>query len=299
MSLGASTFTEKILYQIFDEGPQMVSPFLFTDCVASAPTGQLSIALGVRGASYTICQREAGPVLALRRAVAELRRGRADLVFTGAVEELSPLSVAMLDRFRALARPRAGEELPRPFDLQRNGVLAGEGATVMTLETEAGARARGANLGGRIRCVDAAFDASAPAHDWGTGAAPLARRLASMLDGAGLRLGDIDLVVSGAAGSLRGDRLEARVLREVFGDAMPAVIAPKAVVGEFHGGVLAAACLALEGAAFARPVGCTAPDPELGIELRDWRPSRPPARVLLTAHASGGAAAYAVFERVE
>jgi 3-oxoacyl-[acyl-carrier-protein] synthase II len=297
-TLGPSAFTERILHQIFDESPELVSPFLFTDCVASAPLGQLSLALGVRGATHTICQREAGPLLALRRAAVEVETGRADLAFAGAVEELSPLSIAVLDRFRALARPCGHEELPRPFDTRRNGFLAGEGATVVTLEAETAARARAATPLARLIATAATFDPSAPEHDWGDGADLLAGRVRRMLDRTGIGPDGIDLVVSGASGARRGDRLEALVLRRVF-RRVPPIVAPKAVAGEFQGVALAAAVLALAEKPFARPLGCTRPDPELGIELDDWRPTGPPKRILLTAHAAGGAAAYAVLERVD
>lgn len=290
-AFGPGAFTEQLARQILEQGGKAASPFLFTDCVANAAAGQIALALGARGPNTTICQREAGPLLALGHGADELTRGRADLCIAGAVDELKPLSHAILDRFRALARPGPDGELPRPFDRRRDGYLAGEGATVLVLEREAAARARGARVFARIAATVRAFDPTASATGPGTDTAGLA---AALRDGLGERLAAVDTVISGASGARRGDALEAAILRI----AVPRgarVLAPKAVHGEFGGGTLAAALLALGGADFARPPAAAQPDPALGVELAAGPVHARSA--LCSAHAAGGVSAWTLLER--
>lgn len=290
-ALGPGGFTEQLCQQILAQGGKAASPFLFTDCVANAPAGQIAIDLGARGGNLTICQREAGPVLALAQGAAEIRAGRADLCLTGAADEMPPLVHAVLDRFRALARATPDQpEQPRPFARTRNGALAGEGACVLVLEAESHARARGARVLARIGPAVRAFDPTAGRASFGRDPAGLAACLAER---AGHWLAGVDAVVSSASGSRDGDALEAQILRAVAPPSA-AVTAPKAVHGEYGGGTLAAALLALRGAVFALPPGGDDPDPALGMCLAAG-PLRA-RRVLLSGLAAGGAAAWTFLE---
>jgi 3-oxoacyl-[acyl-carrier-protein] synthase II len=301
-AFGPSTNTEALLKQILFECPEAASPSLFMESVANAPAAQIAIALQARGASITLCQREAGPLLALGTGAAEIAAGRAGQVLAGAVDEMTPLLHALLDRFGALARAGAdGRELARPFDRRRDGFLAGEGATVALLESAASLTARRERGGGalaRVLAWGSAFDPTAPPSGWGRGERSLARALRRTLERAGLAPADVDLVVSGAAGSREGDRLEAAVLRAAWeGAPLPPVAAPKAVTGEYGGGHLAAAVLAASGAPLGPTLGFAEADPELGIVPLDGSPLRAPGVVLATTLAAGGAAAWVVLGR--
>src|SRR4051812_18946759 len=118
-AFGPSTNTEALLKQILDEGPEAASPSLFMESVANAPAAQIAIALKARGASLTVCEREAGPLIALGTGAAEIAAGRAHRVLAGTVDEMIPILHAILDRFGALARGGPeGEELARPFGLR-------------------------------------------------------------------------------------------------------------------------------------------------------------------------------------
>jgi 3-oxoacyl-(acyl-carrier-protein) synthase len=168
-------------------------------------------------------------------------------------------------------------------------VLAAEGAVLLRLEPVAGRPAADPAplallLGGRL-----AFDASASAAGWGDGDEVLGDALAGLLQELDISPGKVDLIVSGAGGSRRGDALEARILRRVWGDSpLPAVIAPKALTGEFGGGFLAAAVLAAAGRLPALPAVQFEPDPGLGITPLWGAPVAPPRRTLITVPASGG-----------
>lgn len=298
-AFGPSTNTETLLKQILHEGPEAASPSLFMESVANAPAAQIAIALKARGASLTVCEREAGPLIALGAGAAEIAAGRATRVLAGAVDEMTPLLHALLDRFGALARlDESGEELARPFDLHRNGFLAGEGGTVLVLESAESLKARGGRTLARVLARGSAFDPTAPPSGWGHGHKALARSLRRTLERAGLKPQDVDLVVSGASGTREGDRLEAELLRAVWeGVTLPPIAAPKAVTGEYGGGHLAAAVLAAAGSSLGPTPGFAEEDPALGITPLDGPVQEAPSVVLATSLAAGGAGAWAVLGR--
>jgi 3-oxoacyl-(acyl-carrier-protein) synthase len=302
---GPSSYTERLLEQILLDSPESASPFLFTESVANAPAAQIAIATRARGAGVTVAQREAGPLLAVARAAAEVANGRAEIAFAGTVEEMTPLLHAVLDRFGALATADAsGEEAARPFDRRRGGFLAAEGATVLVLEAEEAAHQRGARVLARLRGWGSAFDPSAPPTGWGEGHAALGAALRRCLARAGVAPGDVGAIVSGASGSRAGDRLEALTLGAAWPGPLPPVLAPKGVTGEYGGGFLAAAVLAMEDRRAGRAPGPTAgfaePDPALGVvPHRGGALAGPPAgqtAVLVSSLAAGGAAAWLVLD---
>lgn len=288
---GAPSVTQALLDQLLAEGPEAMSPFHFMESVANAPAGQAAIHCRAGGPNHTVCQREAGPVAALGRAAGEIAVGRAERVLAGAVEEMTPLLYSVLDRFGAVA------PVARPFDRRRRGFVPAEGATVLLVEDEAAARRRGVEPRARLAAWGGLFDPTAPAVGWGTGAAALAAGLARGLARFGLAAGDVDLVVSGAAGSRGGDRLEAAVLARLFaGGPRPPVLAPKAVTGEYAGGFLAAPLAALAGLPLAATAGFAEPDPELGLVPHDGSPLGAVRRLLVTSLAAGGGGAWVVLE---
>ena len=295
-AFGPAAFTEKLLREILAD-PETASPFLFTECVANAPTAEVAIALAARGTNWTITQREAGPLLALARAASEIDEGRARAVVAGAVEEMTPMLHGVLDRFRALARPTPDGEAARPFDARRNGFLVAEGATMFLVEDEHDATRRGARPLARVIASGAAFDPTATPGTWGRNGAGLGRAMRRSLERAGIDRTTIGAVVSGASGAVDGDRAEAEALGAMFeGTAVPPVLAPKAVVGEFAGAYLAAPFLAVEPSTFPATPGFRTPDPALGVVPWQGGPISA-SRALVTGLASGGAAAWVVLER--
>lgn len=296
-AFGPSSYSEALVKQILFEGPEAASPFYFTESVANAPAAQIAIACGARGPSVTVCQREAGPLLAVGQGAAAVASGRARRALAGSVDEMSPLLHALLDRFGALATGEQGDEVARPFDRRRDGFLAGEGSSVLLLESEESVVAGGARPLARVRGWGSAFDPTAPPTGWGTGHAGLARALHRSFTRAGIELSGIHCVVSGGSGSRGGDRLEARMLRAAWdGAPLPPVLAPKAVTGEYGGGHMGAAVLAVLGTPFGPTAGFREPDPELELTPHDGSPLPPLSRVLVTSVAAGGAAAWFVLE---
>ncbi|WP_180926946.1 beta-ketoacyl synthase [Streptomyces sp. AJS327] len=185
----------------------------------------------------TACAAGNGSVAHAAEAVAE---GRADAMVAGGADELSESMFLMFNSFRALA-PQA----VRPFDAHRIGMMLGEGSGVLLLESEEGARRRGAVPYAVVAGHGAYSDAhhmTAP-HPAGLGAV---RSLRAALDAAGLGPDDVDLVSAHGTGTPANDAAEARALTEVFGGrAAPLpVTALKSLLGHAQGAAGAIASVA-------------------------------------------------------
>lgn len=298
-ALGAVDHTEKLLRTAILEGPEAVSPFSFAESVSNAPAAQVAIACQARGPNITVVQREAGILTAVGRGAAEIAAGRADTALVGGVEELPPIMHALFDRLDALSRPGHHDgEMARPFDRYRSGFVAAEGAVIVVLESEARARSRQASVRARVRGFGSAFDPSAPRIGWGTGHASLSQGLRRMIDRAMLSPGDIGRVVSGASGAIAGDRLEAHTLLAAFeGAALPPVLAPKGVTGQYGGGFLGAAVLSINDTEFGPTAGFNEPDPSLGINPHGGGTLPAAPYTLVTSLASGGTASWLILEK--
>jgi 3-oxoacyl-[acyl-carrier-protein] synthase II len=294
---GPSAWVEKFFGQSLSEGPMAASPALFTETVANAPAAQVAMTFGATGPNVTVTQREAGALIAFLRGATEIALGRVRCALVVAVDELTPLLHAILDRFHALAHSGAdGRELARPFARGRNGFIAAEGATALVLEPEAVVRRDGRRVLARVASATSAFDPGGHRSAWSQDPRNLSAALQRYFETAGHRVEEIDGIVSGASGATAGDALEGRVLKAVWGPRpLPPILAPKATLGEHGGATLAAAILALDGASFGSVVGFSEADPELGIIPNEGWPQEP-KKVLVTGLATGGAAAWAVLE---
>lgn len=298
-SFGPVACTEQILRTTFSEGPQAVSPLTFAESVANAAAGHIAIDQRARGPNITVVQREAGILTAVGRGAAEVASGRADRAIVGGVDEMPPILHALLDRFEALARPAPDRpERARPFDRNRNGFVAAEGATVLLLENEDLARSRGVKARTRVRGFGGAFDPSAPRIGWGHGHAALGSALQAFIRRCGLGLGEVGRVISGASGSVAGDRIEGLAIREAWqAHRLPPILVPRAYTGQYGGGLLAAAVLAVSGHEFGSTPGFTEEDPELRL-IPHCGGALPAADIsLVTSVASGGAASWLLLER--
>ena len=157
---------------------------------------------------------------ALAQARRWLQMGWADVCVAGACDmSVTPMSLACFGNLRALSRrndrPRAAA---RPFDRDRDGFVIGEGGAVFVLETEAGARRRGARAYASIAGFGASSDAHHPVIP-SPDPAPAVAAMRAALAEAGVEPGAIDYVNAHATGTPVGDALEANALRLVLGGA--------------------------------------------------------------------------------
>ena len=289
-SYGPASFTERLLQQVFLEEPTAASPALFTESVANAPAAQIALTLGARGPNVTVTQREAGPALALTQAARMLRTGRARRVLVGAVDEVSPVLHAVLDRFGVLAT--GTDPRPAPYHPQRRGFVLSEGVTVLVLEPVHDARPVHAwfAFGG------AAFDARARPTGYPPDGRVLAQALERSLSTAGWEKQDVDAVVTGASGSLDGDRADARLVCALFGEGRT-VVAPKAVAGECGAAPLLAAVQVAAGLPPPRCPPIDVSESDLGVLPYTEGGWNPPERTLCVTLAVGGSCAWFGLEK--
>jgi 3-oxoacyl-[acyl-carrier-protein] synthase II len=246
-AFGATDVAAQIGRALFTEGPGRVNPMLVPNTVMNAPAGHAAIELGLRGVNTTVNHRETSAETAIAFAADALRRGRAEAMLAGGAEILSPFCLEVLTRFRALSPLDGGRAAARPFDLNRNGCVAGEGAGVLCLELLEHARARGAQVYGEIAGWGLAA-APAPPTDWPGDARGAVLALRRAIDAARLSPAEIDCISAAANGGPRLDDLEARALELVFGsgESGPLISSLKGAIGEsFSSGGIRTAALAL------------------------------------------------------
>jgi 3-oxoacyl-[acyl-carrier-protein] synthase II len=232
---------------LFTDSPMRVNPILVPNTVINAPAGHTAIELGIRGVNITVNHREVSAETAIAHAAAQIARGRADLVLAGGGDIISEFFFNVLTRFRTLSPQNGGSEGIRPFDVQRNGMIVGEGAGIVCLESLESAGARGADP----YCEIAGWGLSAaPAgpNDWPKDASGPSLAMTRALAAAHIDPGKIDHVCAAANGGRRADRIEAEALAKVFSSAghQPRVSSIKGSLGEgFSSGGIRAAALAL------------------------------------------------------
>lgn len=232
---------------LFTDSPRRANPILVPNIVMNAPAGHAAIELGVRGVNTTVNHREVSAETAMAYAAAEIGRGRADVMLTGGGDVISEFYFNVLTHFRTLSPQKGGPEGLRPFDARRNGIIVGEGAGVVCLESLESAEARGVIP----YCEIVGWGLSgAPAvpNDWPADPAGPSLAMTRALATAQIGPDDIDYVSASANGGLRSDRLEAEALGTVFAhpERQPRISALKGSLGEsFSSGGIRAAAMAL------------------------------------------------------
>ena len=230
------------------EGVTLVNPMEFPNTVINSPAGQAAIKFKLRGVNSTICCGLSSGLQAINYAAEFLRFGRARVLLAGGVEELCEES---LGGFVKTGIASSTGKVS-PFGCGRDGTLPGEGSALWVLETEEGARAHGRTPMVEVCGFGTAQDAhSIQAYNVrGEGAA---QAIAQALENSGIGADQVAVIVASANGSRAGDEMEARALKQVFGDRLAAipVSAPKAAFGECMG-VSGALCAVVAGLALRR-----------------------------------------------
>jgi 3-oxoacyl-(acyl-carrier-protein) synthase len=127
-----------------------LNPMLFPNTVPNAPSSHVSIELGIHGVNSTLVQSFCTAEAALVFACDQLRKGKADLILTGGVDELSEFLFRGFSELHFLAADQGHGERSCPYDQMRNGLVLGEGAGILAVENEEHARLRGARIYGYI-----------------------------------------------------------------------------------------------------------------------------------------------------
>jgi len=248
-AIGNMSESTQYLGRVFTKGPALASPMLFPNLVLNAPASYAAMEIGCLGANLTVSQGEVSGEHALMVGCDLIRAGRADVVLAGGGDECAEMVTAAYRDFRALSSQRGGAEWGSPYDEQRNGIVLGEGAAMLVLESPARARRRRATVYAEI--IDTlSFSVGSPTYDWPERASAAGARIRSFLERGLAPEAGIELVCGSANSSRRLDACERDVLAEALGDTAPTatVTSIKGAIGEFGAaGALTAvaACLAV------------------------------------------------------
>lgn len=233
--LGGSTSMEVSYTQMFTARPPRVHPYTVVRVMANSAASHLAMRHQLRAAQLAVSNACASSAQAIGEALWLLRNGRADVALVGGSESMLHVGSALGWQAMGVMAPLdvdAPEQSCRPFDDGRKGLVLGEGAAALVLETEDHARARGATplavLAGYGHSVDAV-------HLSRPDAAGQARAMRAALRDAGLSAADIGYINAHGTATEVGDAVEAESITAVFGARAVPVSATKALHGHLIG----------------------------------------------------------------
>lgn len=244
-------------------------------------TANLAALYGIRGRVISTCAACVSASQAIGAGYESIKLGRADVMITGGAEELHWVPVGVFDLLYATSRKYndAPDRSPRPFDLDRDGLVVAEGAGTMILESLDHALARNAPIHGEILSYATSCDGS---HVTAPSAPGMAAAMALALEEASLSPSDIHYVNAHATGTRIGDIAESIATRDVLGPNVP-ISSTKGFTGHTLGACGAielAFCVAMMKDGFLAPnKNLETLDPECAKldyvrELRDRGPRR-------------------------
>jgi len=204
---------------LVEKGPGRVSPFFIPMMISDMAAGQVSIQFGLRGPNFCTVSACASGAHAIGESLRLLRAGDADVMLAGGAEAtITPMAVAGFGNMRALStRNDDPKRASRPWDVDRDGFVIGEGAGILVLETEEHARRRGATMICELAGYGASADAyhmTAPSED-GDGAA---RAMKRALQDAAMALDEVTYINAHGTSTPAGDPIEVAAVKGVFGD---------------------------------------------------------------------------------
>ena len=256
----------------FDEGHR-VGPRFVPMTIGNIAAAQIAIAHGIHGPSLTLNTACSAGGDAIMTAAMLLLSGEADAVLAAGGESiLCPIVVSGLSQAKALSRRNDDpEHACRPFDLDRDGFVIGEGGGALVIETEAHALARGAKihavLAGWANTSDA-HHVTAPCPD-GAGAAACMQRA---LRRAGMQPSDIGYINAHGTSTPLGDKAETMAVKAVFGgrESAPPVSSTKSATGQMMGAgglTEAIACIkAIQDGMLPPTLHLDTPDPDCDLD---------------------------------
>jgi 3-oxoacyl-[acyl-carrier-protein] synthase II len=258
---------------LLQRGPGRVSPFFIPMMISDMASGIVSIILGAQGPNFSITSACATSAHTIGEAAWMIARGDCDVMFAGGAEAaITELSLAGFCSMKAMStRNDSPETASRPFDLERDGFVIGEGGGVLVLEAAEHAMARGApilaELAGYGLSADA-FHITAPDPD-GYGAS---RSMQMALRNARLLPQDIGYINAHGTSTPLNDKLETVAIKTLFGDAAAKI--PVTSTKSMHGHLLGAAgaveavavILALQHQILPPTINLRTPDPECDLD---------------------------------
>jgi 3-oxoacyl-[acyl-carrier-protein] synthase II len=205
---------------LHERGPRRVSPFFIASNLINLASGQVSIRFGFRGPNHAVVTACASGAHAIGDAARLIALDDADVMVAGGAEAtVCRIGIAGFAASKALSTHfnDTPDKASRPWDVDRDGFVMGEGSGILILEELEHARKRGAQIYAEVTGYGLSGDAyhiTAPAED-GNGAF---RAMQAALKRAGLNAEDIDYVNAHGTSTPLGDEIEVNAVKRLFGD---------------------------------------------------------------------------------
>ena len=220
---GLSSIAETAVL-IKEKGPRRVSPFFIPGALINLASGQVSIRFGFQGPNHAVVTACSTGAHAIGDAARLIQWGDADVMLAGGAESpISEIGIAGFNACKALSTKWADDpaRASRPYDVDHDGFVMGEGAGVVVLEEYEHARARGAKIYAEVLGYGMSGDAhhiTAPAEDGNGGY----RSMAAALARAGLQPSDVDYINAHGTSTM-ADNIELAAVERLMGDAAAGV----------------------------------------------------------------------------
>ena len=267
-------------------GPMRIDPLFISKIAPSMVTAQVGLEFGAKGPNTSLNSACASGSDALGTALNHLRLGHADVILAGGAEaNISPIAVASTGRVGALSRETDPSKASRPFDLNRDGFVFGEGAGILILETYEHARERGAPILAELAGAGWSFDAY---NETAPDAETQAIAMSMALQDAGVSPQDIDYINAHGTGTKLNDAAETRAIKIVFTEKaykIP-VSSNKSMIGHLAcaaGAVEAVAAVMTTKEGIIPPtINYETPDPDCDLNYVPNRARQQPVNVCLS-----------------
>jgi 3-oxoacyl-[acyl-carrier-protein] synthase II len=262
-------------YDVLKErGPRRVLPMTVPMLMPNGPAAAIGMDISARAGVRTAVSACASGTEAIANAFNRIRNGEVDVVVAGGSEAaIHPLPIAAFAAMQALSkRNDAPEKASRPYDIDRDGFVMGEGGGALVLESEEHALARGAKIYAEVVGASVTSDAyhiTAPDPE-GSAAA---RAMIGAIEQSGSTISDVVHINAHATSTPVGDIAEYNALKRVFGDHLPkiAVSATKSSTGHLLGGAGAIEAiftvLALHERTAPPTINLDNPDPAIELDV--------------------------------
>jgi 3-oxoacyl-[acyl-carrier-protein] synthase II len=269
--IGGLTTWEEQHRQLVEKGPKRVSPFFIPMMIANMASGQISILTGAKGPNSTAVTACATGTNSIGDSFKMIQRGDADVMICGGAEAtISPMGVAGFCSMRAMSvRNDDPTKASRPFDVDRDGFVMGEGSGVLILESLEHAQKRGARIYGEVIGYGMSGDAHHMTDPDPEGAARCMKRA---LRDAGIDPSEVDYINAHGTSTPVGDKSETKAIKTAFGEAAYklAVSSTKSMTGHLlgaAGGVEAiASVLAITNSIIPPTINIENQDPECDLD---------------------------------
>ncbi|NWF98187.1 MAG: beta-ketoacyl-ACP synthase II [Nitrospirae bacterium] len=255
------------------KGPRRITPFFIPMLVVNLASGQISIRFGAKGPNSAVVTACATGSHAIGDAFKIIQRGDADIMIAGGSESvITPLAIGGFNAMKALStRNNEPEKASRPFDIDRDGFVMGEGSGIVILESLEYALNRGANIYAEIAGYGMSSDAyhiTAPSPN-GEGAV---RCMRMAIKDAGVEPSEVNYINAHGTSTKYGDEIETNAIKTLFGEhayKIP-ISSTKSMTGHLlgaAGGVESViSILCIKKGIIPPTINLTNPDPECDLD---------------------------------